>query len=106
MTKVGLDYNFAGEDDEDAGTWLTMVDSRSKAVWTRIVEAKGWSEETSWVIVAVVELKVVKDMSVRVLAAAVVASSRFWAASGANLAKSSYRLSIFEKCIVQEDRGK
>ena len=49
-----MDYNFAGEDDEDVGTWLTMVDSKSKAVWSRIVEAKGVSMETEWVITEIV----------------------------------------------------
>lgn len=41
-----MDYSFAGEDDEDAGKWLTMVDSRTGAVWSRVVESKGVSEET------------------------------------------------------------
>ena len=29
------------EDDEEAGKWLTMVESKNGAVWSRIVESKG-----------------------------------------------------------------
>lgn len=55
VPRISLDYNFAGEDDEDVGTWLTMVDSKSRAVWTRIVESKGVSAETEWVVLAIVD---------------------------------------------------
>lgn len=45
-----MDYNFAGEDDEEAGKWLTMVDSKSGAVWLRIVESRGMDEQMEWII--------------------------------------------------------
>ena len=55
VPRISMDYNFAGEDDEKVGTCLTMVDSKSKAVWSRVVQGKGVCEETEWVIRAIVE---------------------------------------------------
>ena len=55
VPRISMDYNFAGEDDEKVGTWLTMVDPKSKAVWSRVVQGKGVCEETEWVIRAIVE---------------------------------------------------
>ena len=50
-----MDYNFAGEGDEEVATWLTMVESKFGAVWSRVVERKGISEETEWVVMQMVE---------------------------------------------------
>ena len=42
VPRISMDYHFAGErDDPEIGTWLTLVDSKSKAIWTRIVSGKG-----------------------------------------------------------------
>ena len=40
VPRISMDYNFASEDDEKVGTWLTMVDSKSNAVWSRVVQGK------------------------------------------------------------------
>lgn len=41
VSRICLDYNFAGEYDGEVGAWLAMVDVKSKAVWSRSVEKKG-----------------------------------------------------------------
>lgn len=49
--KLGaVDCNFAGEDDEEVGAWVTMVESRFGAVWPRIVAGRGVSEWTEWMV--------------------------------------------------------
>ena len=55
VVRVAMDYNFAGEDDEETGKWLTMVESGSGAVWTRVVENKGMNEDTEWVVLQMAE---------------------------------------------------
>ena len=55
VVRISMDYNFVGEDDEAVGTWLTMVESRFGAIWTRVVEAKGLNEDTEWVVTAMAE---------------------------------------------------
>ncbi len=50
VTRVSMDDNFAGEDDEDAGKLLTMVDSTAGSVRSEAVESKGASAEAEWVI--------------------------------------------------------
>ena len=55
VPRISMDYNSVSENDEKVGTWLTMVDSKSKAVWSRVVQGKGVCEETEWVIRAIVE---------------------------------------------------
>ena len=57
IPRISMDYHFAGteQNEEGVGTWITMVDSKSGALWTRVVDGKGAQEENRWIISAMNE---------------------------------------------------
>lgn len=50
VVRVSMDYNFAGEDDGEVGTWITMVESRCGAVWCKWWKSwmRGVTGERTW----------------------------------------------------------
>ena len=51
VPRISMDYHFAGTAQEEGlSKWISMVESRYGAVWSRVVEAKGQGEDEKWVV--------------------------------------------------------
>ena len=56
MPRIGIDYHFMrDEGDEDQVPLITMVDSKTKAVWQRVVEEKGVGDKSAWIVRAMAD---------------------------------------------------